>query len=176
MISYKPKVKELFRHGSYFAQPTATGFYPSFAGIRSTSGALLPTGSATGATRTRRGPLSPVPELNPAKLAVVKRATRPLLEYVQETALHRVDLVPDFQPRHTVRAALVASAPATQMKAIGTRDRLQAVAFLAAVLRHEAQPLNEATMDPAQFTAAPAAFFHSPCYNPICVSVQSVRQ
>jgi hypothetical protein len=54
------------------------------------------------------------------------------------------------------------------MKAIGTRDNLKAVASLAPVLRHEAQPLDEATMDPAQFTAAPAAFFHSLVYNPIC--------
>jgi hypothetical protein len=54
------------------------------------------------------------------------------------------------------------------MKTIGTRSNLQAVAFLAPVFRQEAQPLDEASMDPAQFAAAPAAFFHSLVYNPIC--------
>jgi hypothetical protein len=100
--------------------------------------------------------------LDPAKLAVVKPAAGPLLEDIQKPTFHRIDLVPHFQPGHSVGAALVASAPVAQMKAIRTRYGLQAPAVLAAVLRHETQSLDEGTMDPAQFTAAPAAFFHSP--------------
>jgi hypothetical protein len=100
--------------------------------------------------------------LNPAKLAVVKPAARPFLQDVQKTAFHRIDLVPHFQLGHAVSATLMASAPAAQMEAIRARSNLQALAFLAPVLRHKTQALDEGTMDPAQFTAAPAAFFHSP--------------
>jgi hypothetical protein len=127
-------------------------------------------------SRTRWRPPAPVPELDPAKLAVVKPAADPLLKEVQKPAFHGIDLVPHFQSGHAISAALMASAPAAQVKAIGTLSNLQALAFLASVLRHETQALDEGTMDPAQFTAAPAAFFHSPRYNPICVSVQSVGQ
>jgi hypothetical protein len=87
--------------------------------------------------------------LKPAKLAVVKPSAQPFFEEVQKSAFHRIDLVPHFQLGHTVGAALMASAPAAQMKAIRMRNDLQALAFLAPVLRHEPQPLHEGTMDAA---------------------------
>jgi hypothetical protein len=100
--------------------------------------------------------------LDPAKLAVVKPAAGPLLEHVQKTPLHRIDLVPHLQPHYAVSAAFMASASAAKMKPIRTWNNLQRAAFFTPVLRHETEAFEEGTMDPAQFTAAPAAFFHRP--------------
>jgi hypothetical protein len=102
--------------------------------------------------------LAAVEELDAAEAAMIQFAAHPPFVQVQKTCLHLVDFVAFFEFGNPVSTTTRTAATAAEMIPVPPKRGLFCLAFPAAVLRHEAEPLDECPMDPAQFAAAPSTF------------------
>jgi hypothetical protein len=119
--------------------------------------------------RGRGSILAAIEELDAAVAAMIQFAAHPPFEQVQETGLHRVDPVALFQLSDAESAATRAAAATAVMQPVAPWSIFRGMALPAAVLRHEAEPLDKRTMHPAQLPAAPGTFLlHLYCYIPVC--------
>src|ERR1017187_405963 len=98
---------------------------------------------------------APIVELQPAPAAVKQSALAgDVLQEVQESAMHAVDLVGLFEAYYPVRATQRAAAGRTKMVAEAARGELLAPARTAFVNSHVAETFEERPVDPPQSLAA----------------------